>query len=219
MIRSGRLFKFCGNGGGSMSVSGISSNNLFELLAAQNSQTQSTQSQGSQNTPLQQIEDDFTQVGQDLQSGNLTQAQQDFSALSSAISSAQTDSSGTAASGTNPVQQAFSALQQDLQSGNLTAAQQDFAALQQSAQQAGAQPHHHHHHGSDSGQSQQTSAIQQDFNSLGQALQAGDLGTAQTAFASLQQDLQQASSTGSNSSFAQRTYVLLVTKMAEALQR
>lgn len=65
-----------------MSVSGISSNNLYELFYAQNNQNQSTQNQNGQSTP-QQIESDFAQLGQDLQSGNLTQAQQDFPTLSS----------------------------------------------------------------------------------------------------------------------------------------
>jgi outer membrane protein assembly factor BamD (BamD/ComL family) len=171
-----------------MSLSGISSNNLFELLQAQNSQSQGTQSQSGTNSPLQQIEDEFTQLGQDLQSGNLTQAQQDFTTLSSALSSAQATPNSA---GANPVQQAFTALQQDLQNGNLSGAQQDFAALQQGLQQTGTQHHHHHHH---NGGSQQTNAVEQDFNSLAQALQSGDLNGAQTAFASLQQDLQQLSS-------------------------
>jgi hypothetical protein len=57
--------------------------------------------------------------------------------------------------------------------------------------------HHHHHHGGDS---QGASAVQQGFNSLGQALQSGNLRNAQTAFASLQQDLQQLSPGGSSNS-------------------
>ena len=180
-----------------MSVSGISSNNLFELLEAQNSQSLGTQSQSSQNSTVQQIGDDFTQLGQDLQSGNLAQAQQDFATLSTALSSSQSTPSSTSASSTNPIQQAFSALQQDLQNGNLSGAQQDFAALQQGLQQAGTQHHHHHHHGGDS---QGARAVQQDFDSLEQALQSGNLSSAQTAFASLQQDLQQLSPNSSSNS-------------------
>jgi hypothetical protein len=177
-----------------MSVSGISSNNLlFELLGAQNTQSPGTQ---SQNKALQQIEDDFTQLSQDLPSGNLTQAQQDFAPLSKALSSSQATPSSTSASSANPVQQAFSALQQDLQKGDLSAAQKDFATLQQTLQQVGSQ-HHHHHHNADS---QQASAVEQDFNSLAQALQSGNLSNAQTAFASLQQDLQQFSPNNSSNS-------------------
>jgi len=133
-----------------MSVSGISNNNLFELLEAQNNQAQGTQAQNSQNNSPQQIQDDFTQLGQDLQSGNLTQAQQDFATLSTALSAPQaTANSATSnSSSSNPIQQAFSALQQDLQNGNLSAAQADFAnleqALQQGLQQTGSQHHHHH---------------------------------------------------------------------------
>jgi len=166
-----------------MSVSGISNNNLFELLQAQNNQSQGTQNQSSQNSQssaLQQIEDDFTQLGQDLQSGSLTQAQQDFTTLSTALSSSQAIPTGasvsnTNANNTNPIQQAFSALQVDLRSGNLSAAQQDFAALQQALQQTGNQHHHHHHQSPDS---QQADAIQQDFSSLAQALQSGNLSNA-----------------------------------------
>lgn len=177
-----------------MSVSGLSGSGLFELLYAENGQNQSSQGQSSQPGALQQIEADFTQLGQDLQSGNLTQAQQDFATLSSALSSlsaspAGPPENGASANSTNPIQQAFSALQQDLQNGNLSAAQQDFATLQQDLQQAGTQTHHHHHH-HQFVNPQQASAVQQDFSSLAQALQSGNLSSAQTAFASLQNDLQ-----------------------------
>jgi hypothetical protein len=52
-----------------MSVTGISGSNLF---AAYNSSGQNK---------LQQIQQGFQQLGQDLQSGNLSQAQSEFSAL------------------------------------------------------------------------------------------------------------------------------------------
>ncbi|HXZ14216.1 MAG TPA: hypothetical protein VEG64_17650, partial [Candidatus Sulfotelmatobacter sp.] len=89
---------------------------------------------------------------------------------------------------------------QDLQNGNLSAAQQDFANLQQAAQQQqqqGGQVHHHHHHHGGGGGGQQNSQIAQAFQSLGQALQSGDLSGAQSAFATIQQDLQQFSQFGS----------------------
>ena len=102
------------------------------------------------------------------------------------------------ATSSNPILQAFQTLGQDLQSGNLTAAQQDFATIQQSAQQAQAsgQAHHGHHHhrtsdSSDSNSSSPISTLQQDFTSLGSALQSGSLSSAQQAYASLQSDLQQ----------------------------
>ena len=120
-----------------MSVTGISGNSLFELVQAEKNQTQSTQS----NT-IQNIGQEFGQLGQDLQAGNLTQAQQDFTTLSSDLSSLQgsssTPTSGSSSSNTaSSIQQAFNSLQQDLQAGNLTQAQQDFGNLQQSLQSAG----------------------------------------------------------------------------------
>jgi hypothetical protein len=94
------------------------------------------------------------------------------------------------------IQSQFQKLGQDLQSGNLTAAQQDFATIQQSATQAQAsgQTHHGHHHHHSSGDSNTTSTIsslQQDFTSLGQDLQSGNLSSAQQVYASLQSELQQ----------------------------
>jgi hypothetical protein len=46
-----------------MSVSGISSSNVFELIQAERNQSQNTQSQTSQASSLQQVEDAFTQLG------------------------------------------------------------------------------------------------------------------------------------------------------------
>jgi hypothetical protein len=96
-------------------------------------------------------------------------------------------------------------LGQDLQAGNLQAAQQDYATVQQDAQQqqqqaaqvTGHHGHHHHHfEGSQSSTSSSSSSssnnsINQAFATLGQDLQAGNLSGAQTAFATLQNDLQQ----------------------------
>ena len=97
--------------------------------------------------------------------------------------------------------QAFTQLAHDLQSGNLSAAQQDFTTLQQDAQQKPSQQvggHHHHHHQTESSQaasssssSQQTNPINQAFGQLEQTLQAGNLQGAQSAFSTLQNDLQQ----------------------------
>lgn len=179
-----------------MSIAGIaSSSSLF-----QNSVVQQTQNR------FQQIQSQFQKLGQDLQSGNLTQAQSDFSTLSQELpnggqfgaSSATTSAGATAATSSassNPILQAFQSLGKDLQSGNLSAAQQDFATIQQSAQQAQAsgQPHHghHHHHNGGDSTSSPVSTLRQDFTSLGSSLQSGNLLSAQRAYASLQSDLRQ----------------------------
>jgi hypothetical protein len=174
-----------------MSLIGILSSNLFGAGAAQNTQ----HVPNFQNSPstFQQIKAEFQQLGQDLQTGNLTQAQQDYTTLSQNLP-------GATQASTNPLLQAFAQLGQDLQSGNLQAAQQDYTTVQQDAQQSASQVagHHgrHHHHAespesSSSSSSQQTNPIVQAFGALAQDLQAGNLSGAQSAFAALQNDLQQ----------------------------
>ena len=175
-----------------MSISGIANAALSSLLTA----TQSAQNgQGN----FQQIQSEFQQLGQDLQAGNLSQAQQDYATLSQNFPNAQSATTTTMANSSNPIAQAFAALSQDLQNGNISGAQQDYATIQQDFQQqkqGAGQVHHHHHHGGGGG-GQQGSQVSQALNSLATALQAGNLSSAQTAFAALQQDLEQFS-TGSN---------------------
>jgi len=162
-----------------MSVSGISSSSLYDTQSVQNS--------------AQQFRQEFQQLGQDLQAGNLSAAQSDFTTLQNL--SAQ-NSSATSQSN-SPIAQAFSQLAKDLQSGNLSAAQQDFATIQQDFQNQAAQNqtqstqgHHHHHHGGGG-----SSEISQLLSQLGTALQSGDLSTAQQAYSSLVQQFQASSST------------------------
>src|SRR5271156_4388665 len=143
-----------------MSISGIANTALSSLLTA----TQSAQN-GNGRGKFQQIQSEFQQLGQDLQAGNLTQAQQDYATI-----------------------------------------QQDF----QQQQQGAGQVHHHHHHGGGGGQ--QGSQVSQTLNSLSTALQTGNLSSAQTEFAALEQDLAQftagsssGSASGSSSSSTQAT--------------
>ncbi|MGA8222539.1 MAG: hypothetical protein WB780_12870 [Candidatus Acidiferrales bacterium] len=188
-----------------MSIGSISNTALYALVnAAQNSQN----GQGA----FQTIQNEFQQLGQDLQTGNLTQAQQDYATLSQNIPNAQAQNAQTQTAqtqnNTNPIAQAFNALAQDLQTGNLSAALQNFATIQQDVQQqaqqqqqGSGQVHHHHHHGGGGGgegggQSQEDSQILQAFNSLSQALQSGNLSGAQSAFATLDQELQQLTANG-----------------------
>lgn len=175
-----------------MSLIGILASNLFASGASENSQNvQNSQSATGARSTFQQLKAEFEQLGQDLQSGNLTQAQQDYATLSQNLPN-------TGSSATTPVLQALTQLGQDLQSGNLQAAQQDYAAVQQDAQQAAQVTGHHgrHHHHFESSQSSSSSSsssnsINQAFAALAQDLQAGNLSGAQSAFATLQNDLQQ----------------------------
>jgi outer membrane protein assembly factor BamD (BamD/ComL family) len=147
------------------------------------------------------------QLGNNLQSGNLSAAKANFAALQQ---SAPQTSSTSSSQSSNPIAQAFTQVGKDLQSGNVSAAQQDYSTIQQdfknqaSSSQA-TQGHHHHHHVSSVGGQNEISQV---MGQLGQSLQSGNLSSAQQAYSTLQQDFQQfaqnsgriqASQSGSNS--------------------
>jgi hypothetical protein len=161
-----------------MSVSGILSSSFASY------DSQSIQNQ------FQQFQQEFQQLGQDLQSGNLSAAQQDFATLQQ-LSPQSSSTSSTQSN--NPIAQAFNQLSEDLQSGNLSAAQQDYTQIQQdfqnraSGQNQTGEVHHHHHHGG-GGESSQLSQL---FSELGQELQSSNLSAAQQTYNTLAQDLEQ----------------------------
>jgi outer membrane protein assembly factor BamD (BamD/ComL family) len=162
-----------------MSVSGISSSAVF------NSATQSIEAK------VKQFQQEFQQLGEDLQSGNLSAAQSDFVTLQQIGSQ---NNSAASAQGTSSIAQAFSQLGQDLQSGNISGAQQDFAKIQQAfqnqaspAQGTQTQGHHHHHRG---GGASDSNTISQLFEQLGTQLQSSNVSGAQQTYNSLLQDLQ-----------------------------
>ncbi len=141
---------------------------------------------GTATNPSQQ----FQQLGQALQSGNLSAAQSDFATLQQAFSQSAAISGTTSAATANPVSQAFNQLASDLKSGNLSAAQQDYSTLQRDLQSTiGTLPTHrfppdHYKGGISTGQLQ-------DLNQIGQSLTSSNLAGAQQAYATLQQQLQQ----------------------------
>ena len=152
----------------------------------------------------QTIKTEFQQLGQDLQAGNLSQAQSVFSALSQNLPASLQSSSSVSLQSNSSLSQAFSALGSALQSGSLSAAQQAYTTMQQDVQQAGQVLHHHHHHqtvsGSQSTTSSTGSTVSQLFSSLGSDLQTGNLSAAQTAYSTLQQDLAQFGGTAGTAS-------------------
>jgi|SRR5579862_9017241 len=156
-----------------MSVSGISNSNLFD------STNQTVQNK------MQQFQKEFQQLGQDLQSGNMSAAQSDFVTLQQ-LGSQNSATATSSAQSNSPLAQAFNQLAQDLKSGNISAAQQDFTQIQQALQNQGSQSHGHHHHHGGGG-----SEMSQLFEQLGQALQSGDLSSAQAAYSSLEQTFPQ----------------------------
>src|SRR5258708_20438391 len=104
------------------------------------------------NPHKQQIKQGFQLLGQDLQSGNLSQAQSDFASLQQLLPGGQQSSQFapvSSAQSSNPLATAVSQLAQDLKSGNLTAAQSYFSTVNQNFQQPrpqpGAAPLHHIH--------------------------------------------------------------------------
>jgi hypothetical protein len=127
---------------------------------------------------FEQFQQEFQQLGKDLSAGNLSAAQSDFVTLQQDMPQANSTSQSN-----NPIAQAFQQLAQDLQSGNLSGAQQAYSTIQQDFQSQTSQVHHHHHHSGGSQQSQ----FAQLFEQLGQALQSGNLSSAQSVFSSLQQ--------------------------------
>jgi len=86
---------------------------------------------------MQQFQQEFQQLGQDLQSVNLSAAQSDFATLQQSGPQA---NSTTSAQSTDPIVQAFNQLSTDLKSGNTAAAQQDYATIQQDFQPGDAEP-------------------------------------------------------------------------------
>jgi soluble cytochrome b562 len=163
-----------------MSVTGITST-LFNLPAQ------------SISNRFKQFQEDFQQLGQDLQTGNLNAAQSDVANLQK-LRSSSTDTSSNSASNTS-VAQTLQQLGSDLKSGDLKDAQQLYSDLVQKLQTR--RPHHEHH----------ISGPQtvQDLNQLQQALQGGNLSSAQTAYNTLAQDFQQFSLNGVSSAATSAT--------------
>ena len=118
----------------------------------------------------QQVRGEFRQLGQDLLTGNLAQAQTDFVTLSQAAA--------IQLSSNSPVNQAMAAV--GLQSGNPSAAQQP--SRNQASPAAGPIANAHR---------PPRGPFAQPLNQLAQALQSGNLQAAQQAFSSFQQLWQQ----------------------------
>lgn len=138
-------------------------------------------SRGTQNS-FEKFKQNFQQLGQDLQSGNVSKAQADLAALQPATALNQPSSVSPSL-----VSQSFNQIARDLQSGNLTAAQSDYTSLEQNLEQASDRTHHHHLHVASPNASM--TQAQQALSQLGQALQAGNLNAAGQAYAALQTDL------------------------------
>ena len=151
-----------------MSVSAISS----ALATYQNSTLRNN---------LQQFQQEFQQLGEDLQAGNLSAAQGDLTALQ------QLPPSGSSSSSlSNPISQALNQLSEQLQSGILSGAQQDYSNLQTNLQQPAQHFHHHHgHHVSGT----PSTPVDNPLAQLGQSSETTSLSTALQSYNALQLDL------------------------------
>ena len=85
----------------------------------------------------QKFKQEFEQLSQDLQSGDLAAAQADFSVLAQ-----HAPAPGQSTQAKGALAQAFDKLSQDLQAGDVTSAQQDVSTIRQ-AFQARARAFHH----------------------------------------------------------------------------
>jgi hypothetical protein len=106
-----------------MSVFGIASNLINTVGRTLQSSTK-------------QAQQEFQQLGQDLQSGDMSAAQSDLATLEQLVP--QSGSSALAQT-SSTISNAFNQLSQDLQAGNLSAAQKDYSSLQVNIQKPGAQ--------------------------------------------------------------------------------
>jgi diadenosine tetraphosphate (Ap4A) HIT family hydrolase len=159
-----------------MSVSGISFNN-FSAGSDQAIQKQKNQ-----------IQQEFLQLGKDITSGNTAAAQSDYATLEQIVPN---QNSSTTSQISDPVIQDLQQLGQDLQSGNTSAAHSAYSNIQNNVQSGAQHAHFHHHYRVGSGDSG-SGSIEQLFPQL-QSVQSGNTTTAQQTFATLQQELEQAS--------------------------
>jgi hypothetical protein len=170
-----------------MSISGI--------LSSSYSQNQLI---GAGSNYQQQIQ----QLSQDLTSGNLSAAQSDFATLQAAFTQPSTGAGAasspfsSASSTSNTTSQAFNQLATDLQSGDPSAAQKDIATVQQDLQSSNGRfsTNHLRHPNPVSGairdSSNQNSPLQ-GLKQPGINLTSGNMVSAQQAYNTLQQQLQE----------------------------
>ncbi len=120
----------------------------------------------------EKFKQEFQQLGQDLQSGDLSAAQADFAILSqyAPLNPSSTQALGKLAQDSNQ-------LAADLQSGNLSAAQQDYSAVANDFRAKASRLHRLEENG-------------QPIQQIIQDVHSGNLAAAQQAYATLQSNLQ-----------------------------
>jgi len=149
-----------------MSTSGISSSGFSQL--------------DSLLASTDQFNSEFKQLGSDLKNGNLAAAQEDFVTLSQEVLSSPFASSSASTSATASSTEASTATSSTVAASTSAASTSTASTSSSSASAA-----------TGSGTQSALSALAQDFQTLGQDLQSGDLAGAQQAFSQIQQAAQQ----------------------------
>ena len=140
----------------------------ISTVSASSNSYQNYWSKGT-NSVGQQFKQDFQDLSQALQSGNLNGAQQAFSVLQQLMPNVSSSDSQQQKlqpiTGTSSIDTDLSALTQAIQSGNQTDTQTDLSKLTQDLQSVGRKEHHHHHHHHAYTSSQGTTAAASDASS------------------------------------------------------
>jgi hypothetical protein len=132
---------------------------------------------------LNQLRQQFQQLGQDLQSGKLSAAQTDFTSLQQGVSTS------FSALGHNPITQALKQLQTQLQSGDVAGTPTADGPPIQVQNQTTSGHLHHHRHSQGPTIDPTVTSLGQGLDQLGQALQSNNLSAAQQAYNTMLQGL------------------------------
>jgi hypothetical protein len=168
---------------------------------------------------FQQISKDFTALQSDLSSNNLSGAQQAYTTLTQDLQNVWQARGEKQGGGNSQISSDLAAVGNALQSNDLAGAQSAFTTLTQDLQSAGQAPagqqtyghHHHHRHGGGSQAASTTSTtLSNDLAAVGNALQSGNLTTAQSAFTTLMQDLGNSSTQNTTGASGNSTLTLSV---------
>ncbi|MFI5303206.1 MAG: hypothetical protein ACHQYP_00300 [Nitrospiria bacterium] len=149
-----------------MSVNSVSSNHALYQVNAQ--------------ATNQKVQQNLSNLGSALQSGNLTGAQQALTAFEQVLNMSKTGNPSqtfSSSSGNNKLSSDLSALENDLKSQNTTSAQADFNQLIQDLQSVQKGHHHHHSHYAQSNSNGQNPAANA-TNSFSNSSSGGNPGNA-----------------------------------------
>jgi hypothetical protein len=215
-----------------MSISGISLTNFFyQMYGTQANNSKDSQSQGILNTTASgsqngkdQIATDLSALWEALQAGNvssaqcyLSQLQEDLKAIGPSASDNVQNTPAAAsdtASDSNPLAKELSSLEEALNSGDLTSAQNIFAQIMQHMQPPPPPPPPDDNASDVSQSAPNTSStnavsdsnpLANDLSALEDALDSGDLTSAQNIFAQIMQHMQPPPPDGNISDSSQNT--------------